>query len=535
MALLHIDNLSLSIGNAPILKSLSLKLAPGEILGLVGESGSGKSLTLLSTMRLLPRGAQTNGRIAFQGQDLATLPERAMCTVRGARIGMVFQEPMTALNPVQTIGRQVAEMFALHKSLPPREALRAAGDHLAKLGLPPERVPHDRYPHELSGGQRQRVVVAIATALAPPLILADEPTTALDVTTQAAIVDLLKTMARRDGAGLVFVTHDLALIAGLADRIAIMRAGEIVEEGPAPSIFRTMRHPYALALRAAATLRPRERPAPASAAPIVEATDLSVTYADNALFGGASTRAVDAVSFSLAEGETVGIVGESGSGKSTLARAVLGLQPTFAGQIRIGDREWRSVRGVALRALRRQIQVVFQDPYGSLNPRHRIETVVAEPLHLLDQRLPPAERRAKVQAQLERVGLAAQDADKYPHEFSGGQRQRIAIARALILEPKVIVLDEAVSALDVSIRAQIIDLLKDLSDRLGLTYLFITHDLAVVRALADRVLVMQNGKIVEHGRVADVFASPVHPYTQQLLAASPDLETAIAAREKATP
>jgi peptide/nickel transport system ATP-binding protein len=534
MALLDVRDLSVRIGDTSILKSVSLTVAPGEILGVVGESGSGKSITLLSAMRLLPHGATASGRIFLDNDDLTAKSERDMCAVRGARMAMVFQEPMTALNPVQTIRHQVAEMFTLHRGLSAREAMSAASAHLTKVGLPPDRVPHDRYPHELSGGQRQRVVIAIATALAPPLILADEPTTALDVTTQAASVDLLKTLARREGAGLVFVTHDLALIARVADRIAIMKSGEIIEEGAAPAIFRALTHPYSQALRAAATLPPRQRATPLQpGAPVAEARDVKVTYAARSLRRGPAVNAVDGISLTLAPGEIVGIVGESGSGKSTLARAMLGIQPIAAGSAHIGGKDIARARGPVLRTIRQHIQVVFQDPYGSLNPRHRVETIVAEPLNLLDRAPTRTERRARVEDVLKRVGLTPADADKHPHQFSGGQRQRIAIARALILEPKIIVLDEAVSALDVSIRAQIIDLLKALSDRLRLAYLFITHDLAVVRALADRVLVMQNGKIVEDGAVAQVFAAPTHPHTKELIAASPDLEAAIATREKA--
>ncbi|MBL9096829.1 MAG: ABC transporter ATP-binding protein [Alphaproteobacteria bacterium] len=529
MALLDIDALSVAIGDTPVLHNVSLKVAPGEILGLVGESGSGKSMTLLSAIRLLPRGAKTSGAIRLDGADLTPMSEREMCKIRGAKIGMVFQEPMTALNPVQTIGRQVAEMYTIHRGLPGREADRAAADHVAKIGL---RVPLDRYPHQLSGGQRQRVVIAIATALQPKLLLADEPTTALDVTTQAGILELLKSLARREGAGLVFVTHDLAVVAGLADRIAIMKDGAIVEEGAAPAIFRTMQHPYSKALRTAASLPPRARAKPLpAAAPVVDAKNVGVVYRSGGLFAGTATRAVDDVSFTLAPGEIVGIVGESGSGKSSLARSVLGIQKAASGSIRIGGDDLATARAATTRKIRQRIQVVFQDPYGSLNPRHRVETIVAEPLHLLDTSLHTADRRKRVEEALQRVGLSATDADKYPHEFSGGQRQRIAIARALILEPKVVVLDEAVSALDVSIRAQIIELLKDLSDRLGLAYLFITHDLSVVRALADRVLVMQNGKLVEEGAIAEVFANPKHPHTKELIAASPSLEAAIAARE----
>ncbi|MCE9524185.1 MAG: dipeptide ABC transporter ATP-binding protein [Alphaproteobacteria bacterium] len=536
MSLLNVQALSLTIGATQVLKSVSFDVAPGEILGIVGESGSGKSMTLLSTMRLTPRGAHASGAIRLDGEDLLAKSEGEMCTIRGQRIGMIFQEPMTALNPVQTIGHQVAEMFTLHRGLSAREAVQTAAQHLAQIGLTPDRVPIDRYPHQLSGGQRQRVVIAMATALSPKLVLADEPTTALDVTTQAGILDLLKALAQRNGAGLIFVTHDLAVVASLADRIAIMKQGEIVEEGPAPAIFRTMQHPYSKALRAAATLSPHTRvPKNANVTPILEAVDVGVSYQSSSWkqFGRAShTRAVDGISFKLVPGEVVGIVGESGSGKSTLARALLGIGPVTHGSVQIGGDDFATARGTKLRAIRQRIQVVFQDPYGSLNPRLRVEALIAEPLHLLDRRPSAKERRQRVETILARVGLTASDADKFPHEFSGGQRQRIAIARALILEPKIVVLDEAVSALDVSVRAQIIDLLRDLSERLGIAYLFITHDLSVVRALADRVLVMHNGRVVEEGPVAQVLAKPQHAYTQQLVAASPDLETALAERER---
>jgi peptide/nickel transport system ATP-binding protein len=533
--LLSIQDLSVTIGATPILNRISLELAPGEILGVVGESGSGKSMTLLSAMRLLPRGAKANGRIVLAGQDLMALSERDMCAVRGARIGMIFQEPMTALNPVQTIGHQVAEIYALHKRLPPREALREAGAHLARMGLDAARVPHDRYPHQLSGGQRQRVVIAMATALAPQVLLADEPTTALDATTQAEILRLLRGLAREQGAGLIFVTHDLAVVAGLADRITIMRQGEIVEHGRAPAVFHSLQHPYSRALLAAATLSPgARRTTPADGGPVAEARDISVAYTTGALLSRRTiVSAVESASLTVARGETLAIVGQSGSGKSTLARAILGVQSAAHGAIRIAGEDLATSRGKALRALRRRVQAVFQDPYGSLDPRQNVEAIVAEPLHLLDRGLSRQERRLRVETMLERVGLVREDADKHPHEFSGGQRQRIAIARALILEPELIVLDEAVSALDVSIRAQIIALLRDLSDKLGIAYLFITHDLAVVRAMADRVLVMQHGRIVEEGTVAEVFAAPKHTHTKELIAASPDLEAALAAREVA--
>ncbi len=526
MSVLDVQKLSLQIGATPILNNVAFAVAPGEIVGLVGESGSGKSMTLHTIMRLQPPHARVTGSIALDGQDLLTKSERDMQRVRGRQIGMVFQEPMTALNPVHTIGRQVAESFSLHLGLPPRAARAEAADRLRRVGLPPEQVPLDRYPHQLSGGQRQRVVTAIAAALAPKLILADEPTTALDATARGGLISLLAGLARNGGAGLVFVTHDLTAIAGIADRILFMNKGEIVEEGPAPAIFRRLEHPYARSLFAASILPEIAPDTAPSTAPIVSATGIAVNYATG-------VRAVDGISLDLAEGESLAIVGESGSGKSTLARAILGLEPLSAGDVRIGDVALHAARGTALRGARRKIQAVFQDPYGSLNPRHTVARIVAEPLHLLDQRLTAAERRARVAEVLRDVGLSADAADRYPHEFSGGQRQRIAIARALISEPKAMVLDEAVSALDVTTRAQIIALLRDLSARKGLAYIFITHDLDAARAVANRVVVMRHGHIVEEGAIAEILRAPSHPYTRELVNASPDLETVLKARETA--
>jgi len=522
---LEVSKLSLAIGDKPILRSVSFAVAPGEIVGLVGESGSGKSMTLHAIMRLLPPPAQTSGSIVFEAADLVASPEREMRHLRGRRIGMVFQEPMTALNPVHTIGRQVAESFRLHLGLSPAAAMAEAGERLRRVGLPPDRVPLDRYPHQLSGGQRQRVVTAIAAALEPRLILADEPTTALDATARGGVIALLAGLAREGGAGLVFVTHDLAAVAGIADRILFMNAGEIVEQGPAPAIFRHLAHPYARNLLAASIL-PRIEPdaAPASTEPVVRADGVSVTYARG-------VKAVDGISLQLGEGESLAIVGESGSGKSTLARAILGLEPLSGGAVRVGGVDLRTARGAALRDARRTVQAVFQDPYGSLNPRHRVGRIIAEPLHLLDRPLPAAERRARVAAVLEDVGLPADAAARFPHEFSGGQRQRIAIARALISGPRAIVLDEAVSALDVTTRAQIIALLRDLSARRGLAYIFITHDLDAARAVANRVIVMRQGRVVEQGAIGEILNAPAHPYTRELINASPDLETVLRARE----
>ncbi|MGM0584161.1 MAG: ABC transporter ATP-binding protein [Pseudomonadota bacterium] len=530
MSLLEIENLNLEIARLPILRDVSLSIEAGEVLGLVGESGSGKSMTALSVMRLLPEAARLAGSIRLDGEELTGLSERAMCAVRGGRIGMVFQEPMTALNPVKTIGEQVAEVIRVHDAA--GDPLRKAKEALARAGLPPDEFPPDRHPHDLSGGQRQRVVIAMATALRPRLLIADEPSTALDVTTQAVILDLLRRLAREDNAGLMMITHDLAVVAEMADRIAIMQEGRVVESGETVGLFRRMAHPYTRSLFAASTHRPARHGRPPGEEVLkVENAARDYRLPRRRLLGPRPVfRAVDGVGFSIRAGENVGLVGESGCGKSTLSRAILGLEPLQAGRIELSGRPFGPG---APPAARRDVQVVFQDPYGSFDPRWRVADLVAEPFHTLDPRPSRAERRRRVEQMLERVGLFAADAEKYPHEFSGGQRQRIAIARALITEPKLVVLDEAVSALDVSVRARILDLLAELSERMYVSYLFISHDLHVVRAITDRVLVMQAGRIVEEGETERVFSAPEHPYTRSLLAATPDLEAALQRREAA--
>jgi peptide/nickel transport system ATP-binding protein len=534
MALLRIEDLRLRIGQAEVLKGVSLELAPGEILGLVGESGSGKSITALSILRLLPPGAAISGRILLDGEDLTAKDEAQMRAVRGGQVGVVFQEPMTALNPLMRIGDQVAEAVALHRRVGRTEAMAQAAGALERAGLPNDRFPLDRYPHELSGGQRQRVAIAMATALRPKLLIADEPTTALDVTTQAQILVLLRELAREEGAGLILITHDLAVVAEMADRVAIMHQGEIVEQGPTGAVLSRPVHPYARKLAQDAMLATAAPPARVSdGAPVLEVRDVVRTYPGRRTSPwrrAAPFRAVDGVNLTVRAGETVGLVGESGSGKSTLLRAVLGLEPLQGGEVRLDAAHFPPVSPAEARQLRRSIQAVFQDPYGSFNPRWRVEDLVAEPFHLIERPPVGAQRRAKVQAMLERVGLPPDASARYPHQFSGGQRQRIAIARALITEPRLVVLDEAVSALDVTVRAQVLELLAELSQELGVSYLFVTHDLGVVRAICHRVLVMQNGRIVEEGSAEEVFQRPRHPYTQTLLAATPNLQRALAAR-----
>lgn len=484
-------------------------------------------MTALALLGLHPQSMRRGGNAILQGdvqnpagRDLLKLDEDQMCSIRGAEIAMIFQEPMTALNPVQTIGAQVAETLIVHGHATKAQALEIAREKLDRVGLPADRFPLDRYPHELSGGQRQRVCIALAIALRPKLLIADEPTTALDVTTQAQILDLLKSLVAAEGMALMLITHDLAVVSGIADQVAVMQNGEIVEVGPTDEVFRTMRHPYTRQLFAASGHVP-ERTPQTEDTPLLEVRDATRLYPlprDGLFHRPPPFRAVNNVSFALYKGENLGLVGESGCGKSTLTRAILGLEPLQGGDIRLLG---KPVNPDMPNTLRAAVQVVFQDPYGSFNPRWRVVQLVAEPFHLMPDR--PNNWRDLVAQALVSVGMQAEDMNKYIHEFSGGQRQRIAIARALILRPQLIVLDEAVSALDVSIRAQILDLLADLSDRFNLSYLFISHDLSVVRAITDRVLVMRAGEIVETGETEAVFSNPSHPYTRQLIAATPRL------------
>ncbi|WP_347137855.1 dipeptide ABC transporter ATP-binding protein [Paracoccus sp. SSK6] len=510
--MIRLEGLSVAIGGKPVLEDVSLDLAPGTITGLVGESGSGKSMTALAIMGLLPNRARAAGQVLLDGRNLLALPEREMCRIRGRRIGMIFQEPMTALNPLMTIGDQVAEVLRLHYGMDRRSALVRARERLDRVGLPAPRFPLTLYPHELSGGQRQRVAIALAIVLRPDLLIADEPTTALDVTTQARILDLLRGLVRDEGMALLLITHDLAVVAGMADSVAVMQAGRIVESGPTEAVFRQRGHPYTRQLFAASSHAPTRVPRPAPE-PLVQVTEATRDYR----LKGGTLRALDRVSLTIGRGESVGLVGESGCGKSTLARAILGLDSLQAGHIRLDGQDVAAGRRMP-RGLRARMQVVFQDPFGSFDPRWRVDRLLAEPFHLTGR---PPGWRDRVAAALAEVGLQPGDARKFIHEFSGGQRQRLAIARALIIRPALIVLDEAVSALDVRVRAQVLDLLARLQADHGLSYLFISHDLSVVRGITDRVLVMQAGRIVEEGPPEQVIGAPRHDHTRSLVAAMP--------------
>jgi len=536
VSLLEIEKLKLDIGGTPILKGIDLAIDKGEVMGLVGESGSGKSMTALAIMQLLPQAAKASGRLIFDGIDILSSTENAMCRLRGDDIGMVFQEPMTALNPVKTIGEQVAEGIRWHTGANRADAEARARQILDRVGLPEAKFPLSRYPHELSGGQRQRVVIAIACALKPKLLIADEPTTALDVVLQKQILELLKDLVDEQKMGLLLISHDLAVVADMSDRVTIMRHGEVMEDGETAQTLSEQVHPYTRQLAQASMHvpeRPNKHAASATADNLLEVSQVVRDYPGrriSLLKKGEPFRAVGGVSFSMKPGQSIALVGRSGCGKSTLARMILALDHPTSGDIRFMGESLVGKDEAKLRPFRRNMQVVFQDPYGSFNPRHKVERLVSEPLHLLDHKPSPQERRELVANALHEVGLKPADMDKYPHEFSGGQRQRISIARAIITRPKLIVADEPVSALDVSIRAQVLDLFADLNQRLGVAYLFITHDLTVARAITDEVMVMHDGRMVEEGRTGEILDHPKSDAAKALVDAAPDLHRAIARR-----
>ncbi len=528
MSLVEVENLSVAFGARLVVRDVGFRLDRGETLALVGESGSGKSLTALSLLQLLPHGA-TNpaGRIRLDGESMIGAKPGVLHRARGDIAGIVFQEPMTSLNPLHRVGRQVAEAVTLHRRVP-RAALRARVLALLdQAGFPDAAHRLGAFPHQLSGGQRQRVMIAVALANDPALLIADEPTTALDVTIQAQILELLARQKAERGLALLLITHDLAIVRRHADRVCVMQDGAIVEAGEVAQVFAAPAHPYTRALLAA---EPAGRPAPvpAGAASLLDASHVGVSFdlrRGVLRRAGGTVRAVDNVSISVRAGETVGLVGESGSGKTTLGFAALRLLPA-EGRIVFAGRDLATLDPRALRRERARMQLVFQDPYGSLSPRMSVGDIVAEGLRVHEPGLSRPDRAARVGAALAEVGLPADAAERYPHEFSGGQRQRAAIARAMVLNPSLVVLDEPTSALDVSVQAQIVDLLRKLQVRHGLGYLFISHDLRVVRALAHRIVVLCNGRVVEEGEADAIFARPREAYTRALLAAAFDLAAA---------
>jgi microcin C transport system ATP-binding protein len=535
-ALLQVRDLAVTFGmgaNAvEAVKGVSFDIDRGETLALVGESGSGKSVTALSVLQLLPypMARHPKGSIRFQDKELVGAPARELLAVRGDRVSMIFQEPMTSLNPLHTIERQVNEVLILHKGLGRVAARQRTLELLDQVGIPDAKARLDAYPHQLSGGQRQRVMIAMALANEPDLLIADEPTTALDVTIQAQILTLLKTLQAKYGMALLFITHDLGIVAKMADRVCVMTQGEIVEQGPVARVFDRPQHAYTKHLLSA---EPKGRPAAAdpAAKEIMRLDELKVHFP---IKRGVLRRtvgyvkAVDGVSLALKEGHTIGLVGESGSGKTTLGLALLRLEKSVGGIRFDGNQDLQKLGQRELRPLRRQMQIVFQDPFSSLSPRMSVGEIVGEGLEVHKIGANDAERATMIDEALSEVGLdPAQNhglRERYPHEFSGGQRQRIAIARALVLKPRFMVLDEPTSALDMSVQAQIVDLLRDLQTRHKLAYLFISHDLKVVRALADEVVVLRQGKVVERGPAAEVFTRPQTPYTKALIAAAFNLE-----------
>ena len=507
-------------------KGASFDIARGKTLALVGESGSGKSVTALSILQLLPYpvAAHPNGSILFDGEELLGAPERQLRAVRGNRISMIFQEPVTSLNPLHSIGKQVAEAIMLHRALPRAQAYRRAEElfELVAMGETTKRLK--AYPHEFSGGQRQRVMIAMALACEPDLLIADEPTTALDVTVQAEILKLLNDLQTRLGMAMLMITHDLNIVRHMADDVCVMKDGEIVEAGATEQIFEAPQHAYTQHLLAA---EPKGEPLEVAeaAAEVIACDDLKVHFP---IKGGVMrttrgyVKAVDGVTITVREGQTVGVVGESGSGKTTLGMALLRLERS-TGLIRFRGADIQGRNFKQMLPLRQSMQIVFQDPYGSLSPRMSIGQIVEEGLRVHAAGMDRAERRALIGETLEEVGLDPEVQDRYPHEFSGGQRQRVSIARALVLKPRLIVLDEPTSALDMSVQAQIIDLLRDLQARHGLAYLFISHDLKVIRAISHEVVVLRAGKVMEQGPAQQIFDAPRHEYTRTLMAAAFEL------------
>jgi peptide/nickel transport system ATP-binding protein len=523
-------------------RGVSFEVKKGETLGIVGESGSGKSVTARSIMRLLPSppSFMKEGEILFLGENLADKTEKEMESIRGHDIGMIFQDPMTSLNPTIRIGKQIAESLLKHQKLSKKEAKTQAIELLKLVGIRNSESRYNQYPHEFSGGMRQRVMIAIALACSPTLLIADEPTTALDVTIQAQILNLMKHMQERFGTSIILITHDLGVVAGMCDRVAVMKNGEIVESGTTEEIFENPKHPYTLKLlHALPRLNEKKKPKRSplilpgtdSSKPLLEVTSLK-QYFD--LGKGNVLKAVDNISFHIKPGETLGLVGESGSGKSTTGRAILRLNEPTGGEVLYKGIPVNRLSQGEMKVMRRHMQMIFQDPYASLNPRFKVLDIIGQALDIHKLADSKDARKKRVEELLDMVGLEPSHALRYPHEFSGGQRQRIGIARALAVEPNFIVCDEPLSALDVSIQSQVVTLLEDLQHRLGLTYLFIAHDLSMVKHISDRVAVMYAGKIVELAESEELYSNPQHDYTKSLLSAIPIPDPKIEAKKKRT-
>nr|WP_154896197.1 ABC transporter ATP-binding protein [Paenibacillus xylanexedens] len=544
--LLKVSDLSVSFHSGEnefqAVREVSFEVRKGETLGIVGESGSGKSVTARSIMRLLasPPSQMKQGEILFRGVNLATKTQKEMESIRGRDIGMIFQDPMSSLNPTIKVGKQISESLIKHQKLSRREAKKQAIAMLELVGISRSEVRYNQYPHEFSGGMRQRVMIAIALACRPELLIADEPTTALDVTIQAQILNLMKDMQERLGTSIILITHDLGVVAGMCDRVVVMKEGQIVESGTTAEIFANPKHEYtSRLLNALPRLDEKKKPKPVSLfpkdlqddQPLLEVKSLRQHFN---LGKGNTLKAVNDISFYIRQGETLGVVGESGSGKSTTGRAILRLHEPTGGDILFKGVPLNRLSTSEMKTMRRHMQIIFQDPYASLNPKLRIMDIIGEALDIHQLTKTTAEREKRVEELLEMVGLDPSHALRYPHEFSGGQRQRIGIARALAVEPEFIVCDEPLSALDVSIQAQIVQLLEELQQRLGLTYLFIAHDLSMVKHISDRVAVMYNGKIVELAESEELYSNPQHAYTKSLLSAIPVPDPAVEAKKKRT-
>ncbi|MGF9819230.1 ABC transporter ATP-binding protein [Brevibacillus agri] len=541
--ILQVQNLSVSFQSRgeeiQAVRGVSFELNKGETLGIVGESGSGKSVTARSIMRLLPSPPSflKEGEILFLGENLADKTEQEMESIRGKDIGMIFQDPMTSLNPTMKIGMQIAESIIKHQKLSKKEAEQQAVDMLKLVGIRNSEARYHQYPHEFSGGMRQRVMIAMALACRPSLLIADEPTTALDVTIQAQILTLMKTMQEKFGTSIILITHDLGVVAGMCDRVVVMKDGEIVEAGTTEQIFANPRHPYTLKLLNALPRldeKKKTKPAPLILTkrdnePFIEVRSLQ-KYFD--MGKGNILKAVNGVSFQIKRGETLGVVGESGCGKSTTGRTILRLHEPTGGDVLYEGMSVNRLSAKEMKSMRRYMQMIFQDPYASLNPRLKVLDIIGEALDVQKLAGSQLERQKRVEELLDLVGLEPAYAMRYPHEFSGGQRQRIGIARALAVDPQFIVCDEPLSALDVSIQAQVVKLLEELQHRLGLTYLFIAHDLSMVKHISDRVAVMYAGKIIELAESEELYANPQHEYTKTLLAAIPVPDPQIESKKK---